>query len=147
MKTLIRRTLACLSVGLLASCASTPESRIKHDPALFNSFPPEAQAKIKKGDLDIGFTTDMVLMAKGKPDHKYARKTKDGDVEVWSYTGVRTTTNHQRVETRIHAPDSGGVWHYYNDWVWVDVPQEHEYEQFRIEIADGKVIAFESLSN
>jgi hypothetical protein len=112
---------------------------------LFNSFPPEAQAKIEKGEVDIGFTPDMVLMSKDKPDRKYARKTKDGDVEVWSYTGVTMTTGRQRIEAKIHAPDVGGTWRYYNDWVWVDVQQEHEFEQFRIEFTGGKVSAFESL--
>ena len=141
----IKFLLPVLAVVLLASCASTPESRIQKNPDLFNSFPPEAQEKIKKGDVEIGFTQDMVLMAKDKPDRKYNRRTAGGETEVWSYSAYFTTTEHQRVEARVHAPDVGGNWHDYTDWVWVDVQQQHEYDQSRIEFNDGKVSAIESL--
>lgn len=146
MKKIYCRLFCCATLALLAACASTPESRIQKNPELFNSFPPEAQEKIKKGDVEIGFTPDMVLMAKDKPDRKYSRKTAAGEAEVWSYTSIHTTTERQRVEARIHAPDVGGNWHDYSDWVWVDVQQQHEFEQLRIEFADGKVSAVETLS-
>ena len=134
-----------VAVLLVSACASTPTARIKKNPELFNSLPPEAQEQIKKGEIAIGFTQDMVLMAKDKPDRKYARKTATGEAEVWSYTGIYTTTDHQRVEAKMHAPDVGGNWNYYNDWITVDVQQQHEYEQFRVEFENGKVSAFEEL--
>lgn len=143
---LIRAAFITLAAIMIAACASTPESRIKRNQAQFDAFPAETQAKIKKGEIALGFTQEMVLMAKDKPDRKYTRTTAKGESEVWSYTRNYTTTDRQRIETRIHAPDAGGKWRNYNDWVWVDVQRLHEYEQFRIEFEDGKVSAFEALS-
>jgi hypothetical protein len=139
--------LACAVASLfLAGCATTPTDRIKKNQELFDSFPPEVQEKIKKDEVVMGFTPDMVLMAKDKPDRKYTRQTAKGENEVWAYIGTYTTADRQRVQTRVHAPDVGGVWHYYNDWVWVDVQRQHEFDQFRVEFEDGKVSAFETMT-
>lgn len=69
---------------LLAAC-STPERRISRNKALFETFPPAAQEKIRQGEVDVGFTTDMVLIALGKPTRKFTRKTSEVQQEVWSY--------------------------------------------------------------
>jgi outer membrane biogenesis lipoprotein LolB len=139
-----RFLVAVAAALLLAACASTPQSRIQKNRAAFDSYPPEAQAKIQKGEADIGFTPEMVEMALDKPDRKYQRKTAGGDVDVWSYTDSRTTTERQRIETHMRAPDVGGVWHSYSDWTWVDVPVRHEYDRTRVEFKDGKVSAVET---
>lgn len=136
--------LAILAL-LLAACASTPESRIKRSPELFSAFPAEAQETIRKGQVAIGFTPDMVEMAKDKPNRIYRRKTAAGEIDVWSYTGTRYSTSRQRVEARTRALDSSGTWRTFTDWTWVDVQQTHEYEVFRVEFVDGKVSAIESL--
>lgn len=138
-------SLACVALLGLAGCVSTPESRIKKNPALFASFPADAQARIQKGEVAIGFTPDMVVMAKDKPNRTYDRTTSAGSIEVWSYTGIYTTTDRQQVQTRIRAPDASGAYRTYTDWVWVDVQQQHEYDQVRIEFTDGKVSAIENL--
>ncbi len=146
MKNIRNFLLGLIALCLLAACASTPTSRIKKNRDLFNSYPPEVQTKIQKGEISLGFTPEMVLMAKGDPDRKYTRQTAKGATEVWAYTGTYSTTDRQRVQTRVHAPDVGGVWHDYNDWVTVDVPRQHEFDQFRVEFEDGKVSAFEAQS-
>lgn len=78
---------------LLAAC-STPERRISRNKALFETFPPTAQEKIRKGEVDVGFTPDMVLLAMGKPTRKFTRKTAGTQQEVWSYgsSGYRGPT-------------------------------------------------------
>lgn len=143
----IKSSFAIIAVLLLAACASTPQSRIKKNPGLFESFPPEAQAKIQKGEVDLGFTPDMVEMAKDEPNRKYQRKTAAGEAEVWSYTGFHTTTERQRVQATVRAQDNSGAWRSVNDWVWVDVQQKREYELLRIEFVGGKVTAIETLTN
>lgn len=145
-QTIIRLFLLTATALLLAACASTPESRIKKHPEIFNAFPADAQEKIRKGTIDIGFTADMVEMAKDKPNRIYSRKTAAGSTEVWSYTGVRYSTARQRVEARTRAQDASGSWRTYTDWTWVDVQQTHEYEVFRVEFTDGKVSALEALN-
>ena len=60
---------ACLALPLallLAGCA-TPEKRIQQNQDLFDSFPVAAQARIRGGQIDLGFTPDMVRIALGDP--------------------------------------------------------------------------------
>lgn len=75
-------SVACLMV--LTACA-TPDSRIADNRSAFDNFPPEIQQKIKTGQVDVGFTPDMVEMSLGEPARKFIRKTELGDTEVWSY--------------------------------------------------------------
>lgn len=145
MKFIVHGLAVLCMAGLLAACVSTPASRIKKNPALFDSFPAEAQALISRGEVAIGFTPEMVEMAKDKPNRKYDRTTSAGTIEVWSYTGIYTTTDRQQVQTRVRAPDASGAYRTYTDWVWVDVQQQHEYDQIRVEFTDGKVSAIENL--
>ena len=77
MKT-IAKTFLCLGVLLGLTACSTPESRIKKNPELFNSFAPEVQAKVREGEIDIGFTQDMVRIALDRPDRSYTRSTAGG---------------------------------------------------------------------
>ena len=73
--------LACL---WLAACSS-PESRIAANRATFDQFSPAAQQKIQAGQIDVGFTPEMVRLALGEPANKFIRKTSTGDTEVWVY--------------------------------------------------------------
>lgn len=75
--------LAALAAAL-AAC-STPESRIRKNRAAYESWPPEVQALVKQGRVDVGFTAEQVRVALGKPDRVYTRKTADSVQEVWSY--------------------------------------------------------------
>ncbi len=138
--------LTALSVGvlLLAACA-TPESRIRQNQALFDSYPAEIQELIRAGEIDIGFTEEMVEMALGKPDRKYSRRTAEETVTLWGYTDHYTQTRREMVDGRFRVRDSrSGHIHYVHDSVWVEVPTYHEYDRFRVEFdADGRVRAIE----
>ena len=136
--------LAALVVVSLTGCA-TPSSRIKKNPELFASFPVEAQAKIQRGEVDLGFTQDMVEMALGKPERLYNRKTTSGDVQVWSYVSYYTTYDHQRVNANVRVRDPNGGYRTVTDWVWVDVESRNEYERLRIEFVEGAVSAIETV--
>jgi hypothetical protein len=82
------RPLLAAAVLLLAGCSGSA-SRIKRQKELFSSFPPEAQAKIREGKVELGFTPEMVAMAWGAPDRKSKSTTAAGEDEVWSYGGER----------------------------------------------------------
>jgi len=133
-----------LASWCVSSC-STPESRINKNPELFASFPLDVQAKVQQGQVDIGFTGDMVIMALGEPNRKYTRQTSTGVHEVWSYTYTTTKTDRQRVQTDVRYRDSSGKNRTSSEWSWVDVPRETEHERIRIEYADGNVTAIETL--
>jgi hypothetical protein len=89
MKTPLRFTsFAVLATALLLSfsaCSSTPESRIGKNQALFQSLPGDVQQKIRAGQVEVGFTPDMTLLALGEPDRRYKRTTSSGESEVWAY--------------------------------------------------------------
>jgi hypothetical protein len=80
-----RHCWAGLAALVLAAC-STVASRIDDNRAAFNSYPPAVQQKIRAGQVDIGFTPDMVRMALGDPDHRYERTTAAGQSEIWGYS-------------------------------------------------------------
>lgn len=85
------RSAAGLALLLLAAC-STPESRIRKHKELFAAYPPQVRDRIRAGAVDIGFTSDMVLMALGKPARKTTRTTALSAQEIWTYgdsSGVR----------------------------------------------------------
>jgi hypothetical protein len=135
------------SLGLLfAIGCDTPSTRIKKNPALYNSFPADVQANIQQGKISVGYNKDMVGMALGKPDREYTRTTATGTTEVWSYTSVYTTTDRQRVSGQFRVRDSDGVYRNVADDVWIDVQQQHEYERLRVEFENGVVKAIENLN-
>ncbi|HEY8240725.1 MAG TPA: hypothetical protein VIH35_04720 [Kiritimatiellia bacterium] len=137
--------LAVTALVVLAAGCNTPKSRIQKNPDLFASFPPEVQANIEQGKIDIGYTHDMVDMALGEANRKYTRKSATGSAEVWSYVGYYTTTDRQRVQADVRVRDSTGVTRTVNDWFWVDVQQRSEYEKLRVEFEGDKVLAIETL--
>ena len=75
---------ALVALGWLAAC-STPESRIAGSRAAFEQFPADVQQKIRAGQVDVGFTQEMVLLSLGEPARKFMRKSESGEVEVWGY--------------------------------------------------------------
>lgn len=84
MKTRITAVVSLLSVLIVAGC-STVESRISHDQAAFNSWPPVVQEQVRAGHINVGFNMDQVRVALGDPDWRYARTTPSGSYEVWGY--------------------------------------------------------------
>ena len=76
----------CL-LGLLSltGCVSTPESRAEENPDLFESFSAAEKETILKGEVDLDFNQQMVMMAAGLPDRKAKKRSQLGDTEVWTY--------------------------------------------------------------
>jgi hypothetical protein len=94
-----------LGVAALLGACSTINTRINERSAVFNQLDPNTQAKISHGDIDIGFTPDMVYMALGNPDVRREAVTTDGQTETWvyrSYYGDEVS--------------AFGGWHGYHRW-------------------------------
>ena len=83
--------LVVLALALVAAGCSTPDSRIEKNSAAFASYPPTAQAKIRAGEVEIGFTGEMVTLALGKPDRVLRRQTAEGESAVWIYADKSPT--------------------------------------------------------
>src|SRR5258708_14118694 len=70
--------LVLLVLVLGASGCSTVQSRINEKQQVFAQLDPSTQDKIKKGDIDIGYTPDMVYMALGEPSEKKESVSQEG---------------------------------------------------------------------
>ena len=82
---------AALALALALAGCSTPDSRIEKNSAAFAGYPPAVQAKIRAGEVDVGFTSEMVQMALGKPDRVLRRRSAAGESEVWIYADKSPT--------------------------------------------------------
>ncbi len=85
----MRRALAALlAVATLAACAG-PEARIRRHKDVFATCPPETQEAIKRGQVQVGMTPEMVQLAAGNPDTKLDSRTAAGTQQTWIwYSGA-----------------------------------------------------------
>jgi len=139
--------MACLAIVFFCGtgCA-TPESRIRDNPSVFAEFEKDVQAKVRQGEIDLGFSREAVHIALGAPDRKYVRTTAGGRSEVWSYVAQETHNDRQRVHASFRVRDSNGHMRRVQDSVWVDVRNSREYEKVRVEMRDGTVVAIENIN-
>lgn len=73
-------------VGLaLSACQSFPTDRISAHQADFNSWPPQVQAQVRQGLIQVGFTQEQVWMALGDPQTKSVAGPPGNVTEVWVY--------------------------------------------------------------
>ena len=136
----------CLGVAvLMAGCVSTPASRIKKDPGLFASVPPEIQAKVKLGQVEVGFTKDMAKIALGLPQRIHTRTTEAGQVEIWIYMGYRYVSYYEPMDAGYWYRDRAGRLCRSYDPVWVDRGYSQEYPTLRLEFAGDKIKAIERM--
>lgn len=85
-------TLACI-LGLLAGCDATTGTagRIQEKAAVYAQLSPEAQRNIEQGGIEVGYTTDMVYMALGRPSRVREKTAPEGKVVMWTYNNYFPT--------------------------------------------------------
>lgn len=138
--------VAVLMLGALGCTGcSTPASRIRKNQALFDSFPVNVQTNLRAGRIDIGYTQPMTLIALGRPDRVYHRKTGDTNTVVWSYSAYRRRHQYEPMLTPDSYIDSRGRVRYFHHSTWVDVGWDEEYDVLRLEFNEQGVSAIESL--
>ena len=143
----ITRTLATLPLLLLlAGCASTPEKRIQQNQTLFDTLPADAQIRIRGGQIDIGFSPDMVRLALGTPHRTLTRRSPAGESDVWLYLDVVRRYERQRTDIDgLSLSGSGGV-RSIGGSAWIQIAQEREFVRTRVEFLNGVVFALEETS-
>jgi len=86
MKRVIFASAILAGASLVAGCTvSSPATRIERHQAAFAAWPAAVQARVKAGQVDVGFTADMVRVALGEPDRVRTLITPQGQSEVWVY--------------------------------------------------------------
>jgi hypothetical protein len=58
---------------------------VEKNAALVATWPADVQAKVRAGQVAVGFTPDQVRVALGEPDRTFARTEAQGAREVWVY--------------------------------------------------------------
>ena len=136
-----RIALVLLLPLLLSACVSTPASRIAENQDYFDSLPVAAQARIRSGQIETGFTPDMVRLALGEPSRVFVRRQADtpAPIEVWLYTAIERRYDRQRIE----FIDLDGPAHRRPASAMATIFQEREIPAARVEFLDGAVHAWE----
>jgi outer membrane protein assembly factor BamE (lipoprotein component of BamABCDE complex) len=127
---------------LLAGCA-TPAQRIQQNQELFDTFPVAAQARIRSGQIDLGFTPDMVRIALGEPQHKTLRRSDAGETEIWLYVDSVRRYDRQRVDIDGLSLSGPGGLRSLGGSAWINVEQTREFVRARVEFQNGVAAAIE----
>ena len=138
------RTVGCVLplVVLLAGCA-TPAKRIEQNQSAFDSFPVAVQARIRGGQIDLGFTPDMVRIALGDPHRQTVRRAADGETEIWFYYDSVRRYDRQRVDIDgLSFTGPGGI-RSLGGSAWINVEQSREFVRTRVEFRNGAATAIE----
>jgi hypothetical protein len=78
--------MGLLFLGALGGCQSPNlAQRVEAGAATLSSWPPEVQAAVRAGRIEVGFTPDQVRMAWGDPDHEGIEISAEAETERWVY--------------------------------------------------------------
>ena len=136
------RLPAALLLLLLAGCAST-EQRIHQNQELFDSLPVADQARIRGGQIDLGYSPDMVRIALGEPQRQLVRRDAAGESRIWLYFETIRRYERQRADIDGLTLSGPGGLRAIGGSAWVDVAQEREHVRVRVEFRNGVVAAIE----
>ncbi len=125
-------------VFFLGGCASTPEKRIAENPELFASFPPEVREKVREGQVEIGYTPEMVRLALGEPTSRVTQRTAEATKEIWYYEGRYLTSD----TVRLH---DYGRFSSVEPIIYLDRTTEHRYTRAKLEFSEGKLSAVQQV--
>ncbi|MFH1020593.1 MAG: hypothetical protein V1782_08320, partial [Pseudomonadota bacterium] len=131
---MIKKTKLLLLI-LTAACALSAcmtaqqlrDRRIASSLEIFNSFSTEIQQQIRVGQIELGFSEEMVRLAWGLPDMMYTRTTDKGEATVWTYSRTRIQTQTDRMTIPVWVRDRSGRSSVQYENVWVNRDTREEY--------------------
>lgn len=132
-----------LLIVLLGGC-QTVEQRIEENAAVFETFDPEVQEKIRAEEVGLGFTPTMVEIAWGEPDYKEVRRAEEGEVETWVYVDYESYYAGSRFAgyyPEVYYDSGTEIRRTYLEPYYVDLYETVEVERDRVQFRDGKVIS------
>lgn len=137
MKTFFGLLVLVGGLVALAGC-STPETRIAHQPELFNHLTADQQQLIRQGRVGLGFTPEMVQLALGEPDRVRERIDANGRSEVWNYVEYEGADGAVLYTGWYHRGWGGVHYPYY-----LNVPSRHVRSRERVVFREGRVVSVE----
>ena len=139
--------LALLAALLLTGC-NTTASRIRQKEAVFAALPAAEQARLRRGEVAVGDTPDMVYIALGQPTRHLEQTTANAshaewiyDAYVQHYDGTRMVGYRRVVGFDRHT----GRRFVYLEPAYVDVYRAETENRFRIVFEQGRVASIEAL--
>jgi len=136
------------AVFALAACVTSQQirdRRIAANQEIFSSFSTEIQQKIRAGQVELGFSEEMVMLAWGRPHMVYTRTTGKGETTVWTYSKTRIQTQTDRMTIPVRVRDKSGRSTVQYEDVWINRDTREEYAVARVEFSEGVVTALERL--
>jgi len=85
--------ISSLTALLLASCASTPQSRIKSNPATYAALSAEDKQLVEAGQIREGMTPQAAFLAWGNPSQEITGLEDDKAYTEWRYIDYRTVSS------------------------------------------------------
>ncbi|NLG35070.1 MAG: hypothetical protein GX548_06935 [Lentisphaerae bacterium] len=140
---LIRLVLSLPLLMFLGACATTPAQRIQQNQEMFDALPVADQARIRGGEITIGYTPDMVRIALGEPQRKLVRRTAVGETRIWLYTDTFRHYERQRADIDGLSLSGPGGMRSIGGSAWINILQEREIVRTRVEFQAGTVFAIE----
>ncbi len=136
-----------LAAAALTGC-STTSSRIRQKPEVFASLSPADQARLRKGEIAVGDTGDMVYIALGAPTRHRESTTANSVRTEWiyreyeqRYEGTRMV-GYRRV---VGFDPRTGRRVVYMEPDFVDVYRERSEDRLRIVFENGRVASIEEI--
>jgi len=142
-------TVASLGMLTLMSCSSTPASRIKESPQVFNALPTQQKQLVSQGRIEQGMTPPAVYLAWGDPSRVAEGVINGQQAMRWIYSTLQPV--YSPPPTFWGGPFWGGpgfypnlyypYYPYYNDINYVPVNTGH------VLFINGKVKSWEKMVN
>jgi hypothetical protein len=136
-------TLPLVTVALILTGCSTPQTRISDHPDLYQSLSHRDQALVAQGQIRIGMSRAPVWLAWGSPDSKIVGNMGGGPTETWVYTYYATCP---------YCPYCGPWDPYfgaplYDPFCYSWFPPSIPYPGKLVTFANGKVVSFQYLTS
>lgn len=138
--------LLSLAVALALTGCDTIDKRIEKNPEIFAAQDTPTQERIKKGEVDVGFTQDAVYLALGAPDEKKTKVTAAGREDTWFYNNYyedyegSVTVGYRRFVVYNPTTKRNTV---YFEPIRQDIYTPRVEERIRIILKDGVVAVIE----
>lgn len=99
-------TVVLMVIAISSCVTSTPEARIKRQPATFLALSSKHQELVRRGEIVRGMPAEAVRLAWGNPSRRYFGLQNGQEMERWDYLGSQPVFTHQM------------GFGYGNPWMW-----------------------------
>lgn len=132
-----KMTVFLAALFVLSGC-STPQKRARNYPELMAALSPEEREMVEAGEVQVGFSEEMVLVALGEPDRRFTQRSASGEREIWVYYTARRPTG---VSLGVGAGMARGRSSGYGGGVSVGTGSQSRLEErYRLVFEDRRVV-------